>query len=131
MGSDLLDQLLASNQMDRAHWPETTRILAERFASKTDAHWRQVFASSDACVTPVLSLDEAPCYAQHVAAQHFETVAGQVHPAPQPVLSRTPSRICGGAPGTWARTVPRCLLNSATSGEHVVSLQQQGVIRTP
>ncbi|WP_216851377.1 CaiB/BaiF CoA-transferase family protein [Acidisphaera sp. L21] len=127
-GLGLLNQLAPGDQMDRANWPETTRIIAERFAAHTNAHWLEVFAGSDACVTPVLNWDEAPSFAQHVAAGHFETVAGQVHPAPQPVLSRTPSRIRGGAP-TLGEHNAALLADLGYSPEDVVSLEQQGVTK--
>ena len=97
-GLGLLDQIDPAHQMDRATWPATAARLAARFAEAPMAHWAALFAATDACVTPVLSFDEAPAYPQHVQAGHFATVAGRVHPAPQPVLSRTPSHIAHPAP---------------------------------
>ncbi len=97
-GLGLLGEVEPERQMDRASWPATTARFATRFAEAPMAHWAALFATTDACVTPVLTLDEAPAFPQHQAAAHFQTVAGQVHPAPQPVLSRTPSRIGNPAP---------------------------------
>ena len=98
LGLGLLDEVELDRQMDRATWPDTAARLAARFAGAPMAHWAALFAGTDACVTPVLSFAEAAEFPQHVAAGHFQTVAGQVHPAPQPVLSRSPSRIGGPAP---------------------------------
>jgi crotonobetainyl-CoA:carnitine CoA-transferase CaiB-like acyl-CoA transferase len=67
---------------------------------------------------------------QRVAARHFATVAGQVHPAPQPVQSRTPSRIRGGAPALGEHRAA-LLAELGYTWEDVISLQQQGVTRTP
>lgn len=94
----LLDEVELERQMDRATWPDTAARLAARFVTAPMAHWTVLFAGTDACVTPALSFAEAPDFPQHAAAGHFQTVAGQVHPAPQPVLSRSPSRIRGPAP---------------------------------
>ncbi len=97
-GLGLLGEIEPARQMERASWPATAARFAARFAEAPMAHWAALFAATDACVTPVLTLDEAPGFPQHVEAVHFQTVAGHVHPAPQPVLSRTPSRIAHPAP---------------------------------
>lgn len=97
-GLDLLGEIEPARQMERAAWPATTARFAARFADAPMAHWAALFATTDACVTPVLTFDEAPGYPQHLESAHFQTVSGQVHPAPQPVLSRTPSRIAHSAP---------------------------------
>ena len=39
--------------------PADARLFAERFASRTRDEWTQVFAGTDACVTPVLTWSEA------------------------------------------------------------------------
>lgn len=129
-GLGVLDQVSPDAQMDRARWPATTRILAARFVEGTVAHWAEVFAGTDACVTAVLNLDEAPGHPQHVANRHFTTVAGQMHPAPQPVLSRTPSRIRNPAPGLGEDTAD--LLHELGYDEAaVISLQQRGIAKVP
>ncbi len=127
-GLGLLDTLAPAAQMDRERWPATTAILGARFASQTAAHWGQVFAGTDACVSQVVVLEEAPGLAQHAANKTFQTVAGQVHPAPQPVFSRTPSRIRGPAPelGQDSAAVLRELGYTAAD---MISLQQQGTTK--
>ena len=124
----VLGQVSPDDQMDRTHWPATADILAARFATGTQAQWCEVFAGTDACVTPVLSLDEAPRYPQHVANGHFTAVAGQWHPAPQPVLSRTPSRIAGPAPQHGQDTAD-LLRELGYSAADVLSLAQQGIAK--
>lgn len=37
----------------------TSEILSDKFASKTQEEWISIFQNLDACVSPVLSLDEA------------------------------------------------------------------------
>ena len=128
-GLGVADLVAPGEQMDRAGWPATARILAERFAAATQAHWGEVFSGTDGCVTPVLSLDEAPGFPQHIAGGHFDTVAGQAHPAPQPVLSRTPSRIRGAAPELGQDTAA-LLHELGYDAADVVSMLQQGAANT-
>ncbi|XP_076835762.1 alpha-methylacyl-CoA racemase isoform X3 [Brachyhypopomus gauderio] len=46
------------NQMSVSDWPELKRTFTQVFATKTQAEWSRIFDGTDACVTPVLSLDE-------------------------------------------------------------------------
>jgi alpha-methylacyl-CoA racemase len=43
------------SQSDRAAYETMRAVFTERFASRTRAEWTEIFAGSDACVTPVLS----------------------------------------------------------------------------
>ena len=63
------------------------------FASRTRDEWTAVFEGTDACVTPVLSLDEAFTAAQNAERETFVTIDGRHHPAPAPRFSGTPSEI--------------------------------------
>jgi alpha-methylacyl-CoA racemase len=78
---------------DPAGWPRLRERLAERIATRTLAEWLQVFEGSDACVAPVLSLDEAPRHPQLAARATFVDRGGVVQPAPAPRFSRTPAAL--------------------------------------
>lgn len=88
-------------QDDQARWPELSQHLADVFASKPRAHWEQVFAGRDACVTPVLSLAEAAHSGELRERGTFVDWDGVAQPAPAPRLSGSPavqrprSRWCG------------------------------------
>ena len=127
-GLDLLKVIAVADQMDRSRWPAVSSLLAKTFAAHTAAHWQEVFDGTDACVTPVLSFDEAPDFPQHIANNHFQTVAGQVHPSPQPVLSRTPSRIRGPAPECGTDTAD-ILQELGYDAPARALLEQQGAIK--
>lgn len=45
-------------QADRAHWPQLRADLEALFRSQPRDHWLAIFEGSDACVTPVWSLDD-------------------------------------------------------------------------
>jgi alpha-methylacyl-CoA racemase len=91
-------------QDDRASWPAQKARLAEVFAGRTRDEWAEVFAGSDACVAPVLSLLEAPEHPHHVARGTFVEVDGHPQPAPAPRFSRTPGQVQGAAPTHGAHT---------------------------
>lgn len=78
---------------DRSRWPELRARFAEVFGSRTRDEWAQAFAGVDACVTPVLSLDEAPHHPHNVHRSTFDEVEGVLHPSPAPRLDRTPGSI--------------------------------------
>ncbi|WP_233159566.1 CaiB/BaiF CoA-transferase family protein [Pseudonocardia sp. MH-G8] len=80
-------------QYDRAGWPTLRARFTEVFASRTRDEWAQVFADSDACVTPVLAFSEVPGH-PHLAAR--DTVVerdGVAQAAPAPRFSRTPATV--------------------------------------
>ena len=46
-------------QLDREQWPQLATLFAERIAARPLAEWVAVFADLDACVAPVLTVQEA------------------------------------------------------------------------
>jgi alpha-methylacyl-CoA racemase len=81
------------DQNDQSRWPELRKVLASAFATKSRDEWSDVFANSDACVTPVLDMDE--CLHHHLATGRgmFECHDGATQPAPAPRFSRTKSGV--------------------------------------
>jgi alpha-methylacyl-CoA racemase len=77
------------DQHDRTGWPVLRKRFAEVFASRTKADWEQVFAGTDACVSPVLSIAEAPAHPHALARNAFVDVSGVTQPAPAPRFGRT------------------------------------------
>jgi alpha-methylacyl-CoA racemase len=90
----LLDGLALSfpDQWDRARWPEMKARIAGAFATRTRAEWTAVFADRDACVTPVLSLAEAPRDVHLAARGTLAPHPDGPQPAAAPRLGRTPLR---------------------------------------
>ncbi|XP_003407989.1 alpha-methylacyl-CoA racemase isoform X1 [Loxodonta africana] len=80
------------NQMSMADWPELKKEFAAAFAKKTKAEWCQIFEGTDACVTPVLTVEEVAHHDHHRERGSFITDGEQgVSPRPAPLLSRTPA----------------------------------------
>lgn len=82
-----------SQQWDRARWPELKVRLAAHLETRTRDAWCALLEGTDACVAPVLDMDEAPEHPHNRARGTFIEVGGVVQPAPAPRFSRsTPAR---------------------------------------
>ena len=83
--------------MDRAKWPESSRRIAEVVKTKTRDEWMTIFDGTDACVVPVLSMDEAPQHPHNAARKTFVEAFGVTQPNAAPRFSRTAGAV-NGAP---------------------------------
>jgi alpha-methylacyl-CoA racemase len=108
-------------------WPALRSAIAEAFAQKSRDEWEQVFADVDACVTPVLTMDEVASHPHHREREAFGLVDGSYQPRP-------PWRFDAALPA-WAS--PRHTLGSDTvevlsrcgfSAPELEELRSQGVI---
>ncbi|MFB1294800.1 CaiB/BaiF CoA transferase family protein [Mycobacterium sp. pW049] len=90
------DQL--PQQLDRASYPAMHELFAECFAKRTRDEWAEIFAGTDACVTPVLTWHEA-ARSEHLRAREtIVTAQGVDQAAPAPRFSRTPPGPVGRPP---------------------------------
>lgn len=71
-------------QYDRRGWGELRRLFTFRFSQQSRAEWEQVFADTDACVTPVLSLDEASNHSHAWSRSSFWNSRTGPLPVPAP-----------------------------------------------
>ncbi len=114
-------------QHDRAGWPVLRERFAAAFASRTRDAWAQVFAGTDACVFPVLSLTEAPVHPHAAARSSFIEVGGIVQPAPAPRFSRSAARHPAAPPRPGDHTAGE-LAKLGLSEREVADLRARGVI---
>jgi alpha-methylacyl-CoA racemase len=82
-----------ANQFDLTAWPLQREKLAAILRTRTRDEWCALLEGSDACVTPVLDLEEAPQHPHNQARGTFVVVDDVLQPAPAPRLSRTPGEI--------------------------------------
>ena len=99
------------------------------FQSKTQAQWCEVFDNTDACVTPVLSWEEAPDYPHNKQHGSFmKEPGGGLVPRPAPTLSRTPANDQPGPmPGPGEHT-SKVLQELGYTASDITGLSQEGVI---
>ncbi len=114
-------------QHDRAGWPALRQAFAQQFVSRTRADWEQVFAGTDACVSPVLSLAEAPRHPHAAARGAFVDVNGLTQPAPAPRFGRTPPAAPVAPPRLGADT-DSVLTSLGLSRTEIADLRDRGVI---
>ncbi|MFD9664045.1 CaiB/BaiF CoA transferase family protein [Rhodococcus sp. NPDC059968] len=89
-GRDLPDQ------WDRSQWPALREVFAEVFRTRTRDAWTALLEDTDSCVTPVLSMLEAPSHRHNVSRNAFVEVDDITQPAPAPRFSRTPTQVRRG-----------------------------------
>ena len=80
-------------QNDTGAWPEMIHRFAETFRTKTREEWEAIFAGRDACVSPVLELDEVETHPHNKERGLLTNVNGFFRPSPAPGLSRTPAGV--------------------------------------
>jgi alpha-methylacyl-CoA racemase len=76
---------------DPATWPDLRARIGAAFLRRTRDEWAEVFDGRDACVAPVLDLDEAPRHPHNAARSTYIAVDGALQPAPAPRFSDTPT----------------------------------------
>lgn len=102
-----LDQADLPDQNDRARWPEMQTRFAAVFATRSRDAWAEVFAGTDACVAPVLSLNEAEDQSHLAARRTYVAPDGIGQAAPAPRFSRSAPRepSVSTAPGADAAAI--------------------------
>ena len=93
-----LDAATLPPQNDRAQWPATRQRFAAVFRRRSRDAWVEATTGRDACLAPVLTIDEAPQHPQMVARRTFTPFDGVLHPSPAPRFSATPGTLRRRAP---------------------------------
>lgn len=101
IGPDAFDP---ADQHDRAQWPRLRGLLAAAFRTRTRDEWAQHFATSDACVSPVVGLREGATH-PHIAARRSVRVDdGHYQPGTAPRFAATADAEPGPSPAPGAHT---------------------------
>jgi len=87
-----LESTSLPGQYDRDKWQEMKALFAKVFRSRTREEWTSVFEGKDACVAPVLELDEVQSHSHNRHRGLLMNLEGVLQPAPAPRLSLTPGR---------------------------------------
>ncbi|WP_082550882.1 CaiB/BaiF CoA-transferase family protein [Pseudorhodoferax sp. Leaf265] len=92
------DPAAFSDQWAHTKWSEYKQMIALRVLSRSRDAWADHFASVDACVTPVLDMEEAPLHPHNVARGTFVTSGSVCQPGRAPRYSATPAEPLGAIP---------------------------------
>jgi alpha-methylacyl-CoA racemase len=88
-----LDPASLPDQLDRERWGELRDRFTTVFASRARDQWIERFAHLDACVAPVLTMEEATADAHLASRRTLVEVDGVPQPAPAPRFSGTPTAL--------------------------------------
>ncbi|NYT64690.1 CoA transferase [Alcaligenaceae bacterium] len=80
-----LDPQTLPDRHDQTHWDALRQVFSTQFLTRSRAEWAEIFDPKDACVSPVLSISEAPDHPHNQARNAFVTgVNGTKLPACAP-----------------------------------------------
>jgi alpha-methylacyl-CoA racemase len=122
-----LGERFVHGQYDRGLWQDMRAAIAGRFLVKTRDDWTKIFADSDACVAPVLSLAEAKDHPHNRARRTFAKAGALERPAPAPRFSRTPSAIAD-PPGDNRELLAAALRRFGLTAEETEGLVSSGIL---
>ncbi len=88
-----LDPADLPDRDDPAQWPALRERIAAVVAGRSRSHWEAVFEGTDACVSPVLDMEECMTHPAAVARAAYGETAGIPGPAAAPRFSRTPAGV--------------------------------------
>ncbi|WP_075791251.1 CaiB/BaiF CoA transferase family protein [Massilia putida] len=119
-----------TEQHDQSGWVAMREQFAAVFRTRTRDEWVAAAANTESCITPVLSMSEAPQHPHLKERDTFVEIEGVVQPAPAPRFSRTPAAIQSPAarPGQHTR---EALRNWGFSDADVNALHAAGAAHSP
>jgi alpha-methylacyl-CoA racemase len=96
--SELLEKLeIDDEQFKDQHnkdiWPELKEKMAAKIKLKSRSEWIDIFSESDACVSPVLSMEEAQEHPHNILREAFTDIDGFNQPNASPRYSKTKPEI--------------------------------------
>ncbi len=112
------------SQYERSTWGHLREVLSSTFASKSRAEWIACFDGREACVTPVLNMDEARDEAHHRDREMFVEVDGVVQPGPVPRFSAT----AAARPRPPARASAQVLVDWGIPLDRIADFEERGIV---
>jgi alpha-methylacyl-CoA racemase len=118
------------DQHDQTSWPEMKERFARAIRSRTRDEWCAAARSVEACVAPVLGVEELEHDPHLEARGAFVRHEGLLQPAPAPRFSRTPAALSRRPPLPGEHT-EQALSDWGFSDEEIANLQDQNAIGRP
>lgn len=111
----------------KPNWPDMRARYAAAFKTKSQKEWTQIFLGSDACVSPVLSLKDAPAHPHMYERDVITSVEGMPQPATAPRFSRSAAAPLTPPSAAGAHSVD-ILAELGLSAEEIANLKSRGVM---
>eukprot|EP01114_Cavostelium_apophysatum_P016255 TRINITY_DN4581_c0_g1_i3.p1 TRINITY_DN4581_c0_g1~~TRINITY_DN4581_c0_g1_i3.p1 ORF type:complete len:380 (+),score=23.53 TRINITY_DN4581_c0_g1_i3:16-1155(+) len=119
------------DQNDHSRWPQLRAKFTEVFASKTRDEWSAIFDGTDACVVPVLGIDELT---KHSHTKNLELVytdnEGTKMTSPAPLLSRTPAQKSAGTYLQPGKHTVEVLKENGFTADNIQQLLANGDVKS-
>ncbi|MGQ0840155.1 CaiB/BaiF CoA transferase family protein [Actinokineospora sp.] len=123
----VLDLHDAPDHLNPDNWPALRQLLTDVLRTRTRDEWAALAEGTDACLSPVLTPEEATTHPHNVARHTFVKVGDDVQPAPAPKFSRTAPGV--PTPPSEARAdTAEVLAELGVRAEEVDRLRSTGVI---
>jgi alpha-methylacyl-CoA racemase len=122
-----IDAAEVVGRLDPEQWPAVRDRLAAVFRTRTRDEWAELATGTDACLTPVLTPEEAAEHPHNVARGTFVELDGHRQPGPAPKFGRTPAAT-PAAPHEPRSDTTAVLLALGYSPEDIDGLRADGVI---
>jgi alpha-methylacyl-CoA racemase len=100
---------------------------AQRFAERTRDEWVRAAMGQDACLAPVLTIDEAPTHPQMQERSVYSMFDGVRHPSPAPRFSRTVSELHRPPPAPGRDSRP-ALADWGIPADQIDALEHAGAL---
>ena len=88
-----IDDERFKDQHNKYLWPELKEKMTSIIKLKSRSEWVEIFAGSDACVSPVLSMEEAQAHPHNLEREAFISIDGFNQPNASPRYSKTKPEI--------------------------------------
>jgi alpha-methylacyl-CoA racemase len=125
-----LDLAQLPDPANPAHWASLVETFAAAFRGRTREDWTAIFAGRDACVTPVLSMEESMAHDHNRQRGNFLADGEGRYPNATPRFSRTPAD--AGRPiapeGAHGRDI---LARVGFTEPEIADLVRRGIVRVP
>lgn len=121
-----LDEASTPSPYVAEEWDACKKVLADTFRTRTRDEWAVLFEPLDACVAPVLTLDEALHHPHNTTRGSFVDVAGAAMPGPAPRFSETPGEV--GSVHELGADTAELLAEIGYGGAEIAALRHAGAI---
>ncbi|MCY4149346.1 MAG: CaiB/BaiF CoA-transferase family protein [Gammaproteobacteria bacterium] len=125
-----LDQDTLPDHKDSINWPFLRDKIASIINTRPRHEWCEMLEGSDACVSPILDLGEAPDHPANKERSSYAVIDGVLQAAPAPRFSRTESKIDHAAPKHGEHTHP-ILHEIGTEARKIQELLDAGIVLGP